>query len=160
MRNLSAGYTLVELIIVIVISALLLTVSYAQYREFSRRQEVQVARRQIEGDLRRAQADALAGRKPSGCSGTLIGYAFEITTSPSYEIYGLCSAPVGTKLDVKTAVASSVVSLSASPNVNPIIFKPFTYGTNLNVNSVLINISHIDVGASATVEVARNGEIR
>jgi len=162
----SQGYTIIELVIVVVISSLLLSVGYAQYRDFANRQEVQVARRQIDADLRHAQADALAGRKPAGCNGTLEGYAFEIIVavgfpSPEYETYALCSDPAGVKLDVKTVSVLSILDLSPVPSVNPIIFRPFTYGTNLDVNLVSISIAHTMVaGASTSISVYRNGEIR
>jgi len=59
------GFTLIEVLIVIVILGIIMAVGSVQFREFERRQAVVAAKRQVLADVRAAQADAASGRKPA-----------------------------------------------------------------------------------------------
>jgi prepilin-type N-terminal cleavage/methylation domain-containing protein len=63
------GYTLIELIVVMMIMGIIFSLVTANYRDYSRRQLVVGAARQIKGDLRYTQQLALAGRKPEEPTG-------------------------------------------------------------------------------------------
>jgi type IV fimbrial biogenesis protein FimT len=85
----NGGYTLVEVLVAIMIVTLMLTIGVASYREFSTRQALQSVGRQIIGDLRLTQEEALAGKKPVGACQVLDGYRFIISGS-SYSVVANC----------------------------------------------------------------------
>ncbi|OGM33068.1 hypothetical protein A2803_03040 [Candidatus Woesebacteria bacterium RIFCSPHIGHO2_01_FULL_44_21] len=158
------GFTLIEVLIVIVILGIIMAVGSVQFREFERRQAVVAAKRQVLADVRAAQADAASGRKPAGCTGTLMGYGFEVTgtASPaSYRTFARCSQGVGTAdYNTKTTELTERITITL-PAVNPVIFKPIAEGTNLAASSsVIINISSLGTATTESLEIRASGEIR
>lgn len=100
------GFTMVEMVMVVVIMAILFTMGAANYRDYQQRQYLESAVLQVEADLRLAQQMALSGVKPEEPAGNdcqsnnLSGYLFwrsrgyesgppEVTAQ--YTIYALCS---------------------------------------------------------------------
>ena len=81
-NNLKKGFTIVELVMVIVIMAILFSMGTISYRDYQRRQYLEGAATMVEADLRLAQEMALSGKKPqdppgNDClSNNLEGYAF------------------------------------------------------------------------------------
>ena len=59
------GYTLIEILVVITIMATLFGFGYANFRDFSRRQALQGAVKQVQGSLRKVQQSAISGVKPN-----------------------------------------------------------------------------------------------
>jgi len=101
MRKKSAlGFTLIELLVTISLIGILFTVGIASYIDFSRRQVVFQAARQIVQDLRLAQSLAANNQKPEDCDGTLDGYTFRIPDT-TYKIEANCfgQVPIKTKED-------------------------------------------------------------
>ena len=84
------GFTLIELMVVMLTMVLLFTLGYANYRQFQRRQILENYVRKVRGDLRLAQELALVGKKPAGCT-TLFGYKFIRAGEQKYELRAYCS---------------------------------------------------------------------
>lgn len=151
------GYTIVELLIVISILALFAAFGFANFRGFSQRQEVANSTEQVISDLRFAQSQALAGTKPTSCTGDLQGYRFAVTGSspPSYAISAVCDNTVL----VKTALLPATINLTTG---SPILFMTVGHGTDiLPGGSVTISISgELQSVPSQSVIVNSNGEIR
>ena len=148
----SQGYTLVEIMVSLTIIAIIFGTGYAAFREFSRRQVISSVIRELVGNLRLAQSQALAGKKPStlACQdpNRLQGYGFRVTSANSYRIEAACSG--GDEI-VKEVTVPSEVDIVA-PAQNPIIFKVLGEGTNLS-NDTSIVISAYDTSRSLVVTV-------
>lgn len=157
------GYTLIEILVVLSIAAFLFIVGYAGFRDFSRRQALTGAVKEIQGDLSLAQGYALAGQKPDDIScnspQSLIGYNFRIFSTSEYRIEAVCT---GGQV-IREAIildASSGISITA-PSPNPISFKVLGSGTNIPSSSTaVITLTQAGTGATATITVGPGGEIR
>ncbi len=158
------GFTLIEVLIVIVILGIIMGVGSAQFREFSRRQATASVKRQLLADVRAAQADAANGRKPPGCTGTLQGFYFSVTGTAgpaSYEVFARCLQGVTNQdINITTVQLPQGFSFSALPSVNPVIFRPVSQGTNLATNQE-ITITIVNPGINnETLTIKASGEIR
>ncbi|MCH7730468.1 type II secretion system protein [Patescibacteria group bacterium] len=153
------GYTLVEILVVMTIIGVVFGVGFASFRGFARRQAVASSVRALKADLRLAQAQALAGKKPDhpNCNSPnlLDGYNFEIISNDEYRIDARCS---GGNVEVKEVQLVSV-SISA-PTPNPILFKVLGQGTNIAAGTqAQIVLSEDQTGFSLAVAVSSSGEI-
>ena len=154
---LKKGYTLVELLVVILIMGIFLQLGFTSLRDFSRRQAAFSAARQVEGDIRFAQSLALSGNKPEGSvcdniNALFNGVRFQILTATSYEISTECSTG---RAVIKTVTIDSNISLR-SPSVNPIIFRPLARGTNVPTQTT---IGVCTYAAGVGIQVTNSGEI-
>ena len=97
-RKLSAGYTLIELLVSTTIVMLVVSGGLVSYRRFDDKQKLVSASRQIESSLRDVQKRAQSGQKPeTGCT-QLSGWRFTKGTSyqaGTYSLHPEC-APEGT----------------------------------------------------------------
>jgi prepilin-type N-terminal cleavage/methylation domain-containing protein len=157
----SSGYTLIEILVGLTIIGLIFSFGFVNFREFSRRQEVISIARSLKGDLRLAQEQALAGKKPEGaeCGGTntLSGYHFEVTSATNYVIEAECSNQTR---ETKNVTIPSDLSLSV-PSTNPIIFKVLGQGTNILAGTeVSITITQTGTNNSTAIIVTSGGEIK
>lgn len=147
------GFTIVELLVVIVIISMVMAAGSIGYRQFAQRQKIVNLKRQVVGDIRAAQSDAASGRKPAGCSDTLEGYAFTVTSPTSYKVYADCTV---NDVDIKNVTLPTGSSISA--NVYPVIFRALANGTNLSAGaSATITLS---AGLTDTIRIFSGGEIR
>lgn len=164
-----SGFSIVEILVVIVIIGVIMAVGSVGFRDFSKRQIVVNVKRQILSDIRAAQSDATSGRKPAGCgeNHTLAGYAFEVTGTsnpPSYRTFAICTIgsvvqTFTTKQINLTRDVTLTVNFSSQPSPpNVLVFKPLAQGTNLPSGSRLeigitsaINNELIRVDASGTI---------
>jgi prepilin-type N-terminal cleavage/methylation domain-containing protein len=121
------GYTLIEILIVLTIMSLLFNFGSAGFKDFSRRQALSGTAKNIQGDLRLAQANAATGQKPSGCTTTLDSYSFNVKSVSRYTIEANC-VPVSPI--VKDVSLPSGITIS-TPSPNPLKFKVLSQGTNL-----------------------------
>jgi prepilin-type N-terminal cleavage/methylation domain-containing protein len=163
-----SGFTLIELLVVISVMVLIFGLGYANFRGFRRRQMVESAARQIRGDLRLAQEQALAGAKPATDCPTLNGYNFYPRLAERrYEIVPNCEggfpAPIKS-VELPEDIAININSRCyAMPSSVPwflcwwigcppiscelILFKVLGQGTN------------IPVGSTVTITVGLHSEI-
>ena len=155
------GYTLVEVLVSLSIMGVILGVGFMSYRDLSRRQNISGSVRQVLGDLRFLQNDSLAGRKPTGCTGTLNSYNFRVIAGNPITTYVLeaeCSGPPLTTVIVKQASLPVGTYFNALPVVNPIRFKTVGDGTNIvSGQSVILTIAGSGTAFTQTVNISFSG---
>ena len=154
---LKSGYTLIEILVGITIIALIFGFGYVSFREFSRRQALAGAAKEIKGDLRLAQASALSGNKPEDCTGLLNGFGFRVESAASYKIEADCGTEV---YEDKTVNLPDGVSIS-TPFPNPVLFKVLGQGTNIpQGGSAIITLTQAGTGSTLVVTITDGGEIK
>ena len=163
MRN-SPAYTLVEILVGITIIGLIFGFGFVSFREFSRRQALTGAAKQIQGDLRLTQELAIAGQKPEDIDcdspNTLTGYNFRVNPDSSYTIEAACTGNGGTNVELKEVSLPSDISLSAT-SPNPILFKALGQGTNMTQgSSVTLTLVQAGTGSQIIVTISASGEIK
>src|SRR3989344_2781413 len=116
----NTGYTLIEILVGLTIIGIVFGVGFLSFREFSRRQSLAGGVKNLVGDLRLAQEQAIAGKKPEDnkcTSGLLNGYNFRVIPPDTYQVEALCTGGV---VIVKTVIVPSDLTFSA-PSINPIL---------------------------------------
>ena len=115
-----AGFTLIEMLIVITIMAVLSTGSVVSYRVFSQRQQVLQSAKNIQEAMRFAQKKARVGEKPAGCLAAnqrLSGYQVTgAVNSATITVSAICVSPNAT-IQVTTYQLVGNVQLSAALSV-------------------------------------------
>jgi prepilin-type N-terminal cleavage/methylation domain-containing protein len=166
------GYTLIEILVGLAIIGLLFSFGFVSFRDYSRRQALAGAEKEVQGDLRLAQEDALSGLKPGdiNCQPDpvtlggrfLNGYDFTVLSQNNpaeYEIRASCSG--GPVLNpAKDVLLSSGITISV-PSPNPILFKVLGQGTNITGGtSAVVTLSLTGLTDTATVTIGPGGEIQ
>jgi prepilin-type N-terminal cleavage/methylation domain-containing protein len=155
------GFTFIELLISITIIGILLAIGSVSFREFSRRQQVSGAARQVKADLRLAQTEAFAGQKPAGCTGDLRAIFFRRLNNTTYSIDADCSG-IGSLINIKTVTMPPNTTLDAfspSPPGGSIQFKSVADGTNL-AGDITLTIRGSSVSYIQNVIVKASGDIQ
>lgn len=165
------GFTIIEVLIVLVISSLFMVFGVAQYRNFSQRQSMNVAYRLVTSDLVAAQKDAISGRKPQGaaystpCEGDLVGYVVEFdssTAATSYSVSAEClvppSGPSISVTNLKNVNLPEGVTADILPDSAPSLvrFLPLTQGVTQAIDIVLTSS---ETGQTTTISITDNGKI-
>jgi len=170
----NGGFTILELLIVIVTMTLLFGAGYANYREFQKREHLEGAARMIRGDLRLAQEMALAGRKPTEPAGNpcetndLGGYVFVRSSAysagppkvaASYEIYAVCPSWGTNRVLVKGPVELPEDVDLLSFGSNRFTFLVLGKGTDL-VSNLDLRVQFVGTGmANRTITITTQGSI-
>lgn len=90
MRILQAGFTLIEILVVISVTGILSAIGIASFVSYSRQQQVTQAVNDLKNNLRIAQSKALTQEIPSGCT-NLSAYELRFAAdNRSYNIYPIC----------------------------------------------------------------------
>lgn len=153
----NSAYTLIEILVGITIIGLVFGFGFVSFREFSRRQAVAGAVKQIKGDLRLAQAYALSGKRPTDCQADerLDGFSFTVISGQNYEIKANCATSV-----TKSMTLSGELSMSF-PSPNPIIFKVLGQGTNIPLGgNATITLTQTGTNNQAVITISASGEIK
>lgn len=144
-NSIQKGYTMIELLIVIVSIGLLFSLGYAGYRQYARRQAVESFARQIKADLRYAEELAASGKKPTGCS-SLGGYEFNIQEPlQQYQVNAYCDGSAFGTPEKTESVPSGLVVRASGGAGDSVFFNILSRGTNIPAGSPLI----IQVGQTA-----------
>lgn len=158
--NKSRGYTLVELLISVTISAMLLSYGFSAYRKAQDKQVVQAAGETITRTLREAQKKAQIGEKD--CTGPLVGYYTTLTTigesreSSTIEVIAQCASESGSP-------TTTEVSNITFDQTTIIIFKPLNGGLSIieptGITSIDITYTS-PTGITHSVQIDEPGNIR
>jgi len=143
------GFTLIELMIVMVITVFLIGGGIAAYTNFNERQTVKSAGTQLYNDLRFAQSKASSQEKPAGCGqGAFEGYVLDFTGT-SYVIDALCG---GSLVDagISRTLPLGVVKQSGDDSTSF-----FSLGRGSTANTICLS----GFGRFYTVAVSASGEI-
>lgn len=162
-NDLRRGYTIVEVLVVIAISVIVVTFSYANIRDFQARQKLTNIARQLDADLNYAQQAALAGYKPDDVHCTGANSTFESirllvdSDAKTYRFFPRCSG--GNAADLIFRTLPSDVTLYISRN--NLDFYPLTGGTSATAgNPVSVGVCGFGVAKGFTVtstgEVSQN----
>ncbi len=149
------AYTLIELLIVISITAIVFGVGIAGYREFSRRQALTGILKQVKADLRLAQQLSLSGQKPSDVTCVkLDSYTFT-SSGPGYQIIATCINPATVTSIVKDVTMPQDTTISNGS----VKFKILGQGTDL-ASLLTLTIQNAVSGTSGKILVAVGGAIQ
>lgn len=160
------GFTLLELLVVIMTMTLLFGLTYANFRDFQRRQYLESAERLVEGDLRLAQQLALSGRKPDTTpdniceSRVLHGYRFHRTSVDTYDIEAFCPGPGTNVYVIKSEELSALLQIHAGgiPG-NTVTFKVVSGGI-ADSNATIVRLRFPQGGVDdKCIFVSLDGEI-
>jgi len=149
------AYTLIEILVSLTIIGLVFGVGYISFREFARRQALVGAARSLRGDLRLAQGQALAGKKPAGCT-VLNGYRFSAVSESVYRIMAGC---VNGDFSIDKDNVSFPSEVAMSPVPGNVLFKVLGQGTDL-ASDVEINLVQEVTGNIEKVTITTGGEIK
>lgn len=153
------GYTLIETLVALTIVGLIFGIGYVNFRDFARREALSGTARNVAGDLRLAQEQASAGKKPTAgaCNSPnlLNGYDFRVIGASSYQLEANCS---GGNVVTKTGTLPSDISMS-TPSPNPITFKILGQGTNLSADAT-ITLTQSGTSNTKQIVVTLGGEIK
>lgn len=155
----SAAFTLVELLVVLSISGIIMGVGFAGFRQYSQRQVLFAAAREVRSDLRLLQAKAISGVKEpdiiTSCAGKFLdGYRFDIISTTQYRMSVLCS---GVVYNIKDKSIASGFTITATPE--PILFKVLGQGTDITGSSSIITLTQTATNKPITITVSAEGSI-
>lgn len=161
----SKGFTLIEILVGLTIVGMLFSFGFVSYRDFTRRQTLGSFSKQLQGDIRLAQANALSGVKPqvAACDSTYVldNYSFHIISSTEYELVAVCS-----KVGFTSSITTKDVELPAGitisiPAINPITFKVLGQGNNIQSGqTVVYTLTQLGTANTHTVTVSAGGEVK
>ena len=145
------GYTLIELLIVMMTMVLLFGLGFANYRGFQRRQTLEGVVRKVKADLRFTQSSALSGKKPSSgnCSGSsenILYYSFVYSDADTYSVNAVC--PSGSNTVKQVDIIGATMSAFGE-----IRFNVLGRGTNITGQTVIT----ITSGAGSKDITVRSG---
>lgn len=151
----SAGFTLIELMTVIVIIGVLTGTGYISFRTFQNKEVLKSAVREVVSDIRYAQSLSVSGIKPSGCTGDFESVEIDFDSN-GYDINGNCS--ISGSIDYKSVVLDSNILLLV-PSENPVIFET-PQGKPILTSDVDISLSHNLISKSEKIiSISTNGNI-
>ena len=152
------GYTLVELLIVMAIMAILFTIGYLNFQDYSRQQELLSVVRSVQNDLSFTRQSAISGNKPATCVTLLNGYQFNVTSATSYTINANCTT--NSILQVKQVTLPTGMTIVA-PNPNPLFFKALADGTNIALGSTsTVVVRQTSTNNSRSIIIGANGDVK
>jgi len=189
LSNIKRGYSIIELLIVVVIMGLLAAIVIPSFSNFQQNQDLKLSAEEMASNIRLAQSRSLSGSKGTTCAATdkLMGWYFAVQSGVlqnTYSIAGACKSSSNTitpfNLELKNTKNSKVVinnvkidSVSYNANqvfglVEPVDGKITFYLNSLSsvpitytqqIEMTLINNSVAGPGNTQKVVVTRSGEI-
>ncbi|MFH1863444.1 MAG: prepilin-type N-terminal cleavage/methylation domain-containing protein [bacterium] len=153
------AYTLIEILIVISITAILLGFGFAGFRQYSQRQVLFTAAREVRSDLRLLQEKAISGVKEpdviTSCAGKFLdGYRFDIISTTQYRMSAVCSGSV-----VNIQDKSVKLGFTIAATIDPILFKVLSQGTDITGSSSIITLTQTATNKNITITVSAEGSI-
>ena len=158
--SIKSGFTLVELLVALGIIAIVFSLSFAAYREFSRRQQLTEAVNVFKSNLFLAQQRALSGERSICASGEVLnGYRVYFDNPASYIVFADCGKPWPQTWDdqpIKWVNLPSGITKSAGPA--DIYFKVLAQGTAFDKDETVI-FTQVSSGKILNVTITKTGSI-
>jgi len=152
----TAGFTIIELLVVISIMGILLGASLVYYQSFNRRQILGQAAKDLENNLRLAQSQALAGEKPEDwCQAEdkrLVGYRLTFNSETEYQLMAVCSSS-----EVKITKLVRLPPNIIGPSGTSVLFKVLAQGAEAETSFLL---QGFEQEARVVVELSGNIKIQ
>lgn len=153
------GFTIIEIIVVVVITMILLGLGVAGYSNFNQTQKLKQTAEDIKSALRDAQNRALSGEKNSTVCGAapsslpLNHWRFSITSNNAYTISGSCE---GSTFGLKSYITPTNITMS--PSSGNIDFKPLGQGVTQG-SLTTITLTSAVTNKSIDITISTNGDI-
>lgn len=158
-KSTKKGFTIIELLIVVVTIALLFSFSVANYRDFANRRVLDNAVDQVVSDLRLAKESARAGRKPPGCGTThLEHYGFNKDGDTGYYFYPYCSriSPCNPDSPSNFCTVRNLPTEVTIDITSPVKFIVLSRGTDGTPSTITLSFK----GMSRSIEIQDGGNIQ
>jgi len=160
------GFTLIELLVSLLVISILVSLGYANFRNYAQKQALWAVARQIEGDLRLAQSYAMSGKDASCSSGYLYGYQLVKVDNSSYKIQRVCRNPDGsfTFNDVPPVRYISA-GFEIYNSFSPVLFRSVVGGvdsaTSIGVRRISTTSPYIviDVSSTGTISLSYSDRV-
>lgn len=171
-KRFTAGFTLIELIVVMSVTALLSTLGIASFLTYSRSQDLQQSANVLTTYLQTARSEVLAQVKPAGiCSGPLQSYQVLICCKGGGSNCPTCYSSDNLEMDVDCGSNSPSVVLSYSfpsdvavddtnTTKRSFVFVPITGGINGISSSAKVTLKNTVTSVSKVVTVSSAGVIQ
>lgn len=151
-KNQNFGYTLIEILVGLTITALIFSGGYTNYRDFVRREALNNAYDRLQKDLNLARQRSLSGEKPVNCATReLRGYNVSIT-SDRYTITASCGTSNILVRDIEFPEG-----IAASPS--EIFFKTLGQGTTSSSDEE-ITLTQDSTNEQRTLTVSPEGSVK
>lgn len=170
MKKTAQGYTLIELLIVMVLIGILVTIGLTTFQSYAQQQSLISVVRMIQTDLRLTQGLAVAGNKPSQCVNqanpndpnyTLNSYSLLVTSSSSYSVEANCIVGGANSVVIIKSVSIPAGITITNPFPNPVVFKTLSQGTNIQAaSSAIIFIRQASTGNIKSITIGSNGDVK
>ena len=151
-KNFQAGFTLVEILVVIGITGLVFAGGFSNFRDFDKRQRLSQTALILRKDLELARTKAFASEKPGGCTNTLMGWEV-VFNSGSYDLKADCDF---SDVAFKTvSFPSDITKISSSSSVEfSVLARGITGGTDRTVTLI-----QSGTNLTTTVTITKTGRI-
>lgn len=164
-QALKSGYTLIEILVSLTIIALLFGIGYVNFRDFSRRQALAGAAKNMQGDMSLTKQLAFSGQKPSDpkCDSPnlLDSYDFTIIPPSDYSVQANCTKGVVITKNVALPADISISSIYRGGPFNTISFKVLGQGTNIPVSqSVVFRLTQAGTNSTFDITIGAGGNIQ
>lgn len=142
------GLTLIEILVTSTIIMTIFGLGLAAYNDFNNRQTLNATADELKNNLRQARGWAMAGRKPSECTGNLSGYQVSFLPDFQYQVKAFCPN------EVSVRVFSYSDKVTINPNPSSFLFQALTGQTG---QAITIDLS---LGSrTRQLNINTNGEI-
>lgn len=149
MKKKQAGFSLIELLVVMAIGALIVGISAPAIRDYEKRQRLVESAQEVKTNLRKAQTLARTGKKPAGCAAVLTGVRVVFASATTYRISPYCGSEV-------SAVTYTLRTGSFNPIPGTTLEFPVLSST---VTGAPVTICILDNAKTYKLEVNAAGEI-
>ncbi len=152
-RRYVGGFTLIELMVVLTISALVTGGGISAYRGFQDKYQVKQAGAELQTNLKLVQKKASAGEKPLGCLGSLQGFRAWKVDGTHYSFQAECSLS-----DAEEQTVSLAEDIIITTEDFELFFSALDSAVNGAPETILISTAEAKYTYEITVEA--NGVIR
>lgn len=157
----TSGITVIEMMVVLVIMTIIFSLGFANFRNYSQKQILYQAKRQVEGDMNLAKEYALAGKKPEAGCVPLDGYRWTYKDTTAYSVFADCGTSTNVSIGKDLVTLPSGISMTVNDQSNPpptvppipvdnsVLFKVLGHGTEGGTFTVVL--THDRLGISTTI---------